>query len=334
MRARVTPVNALVDPTQKGEAAYFPFKHLSDFMEFLHEHRRHIEIITYDDLAWGDEFECEGAYSSEKMRWLDRMRRSEIDRKKIYVLLQHDVDTREERTFTLLREQERLGLRSNVMVFRHRVNRRHLQATGELELTPYKLDIDYLKSLEHQGFVIAYHSNAYEQALFDVDRAQAIFEQDVAWLAKRFDLKYFSAHGGTPGPNGTNNRNVPVPASLRQRLRWVHNGHSPWFTASYSDGGINSPKRDPAKRDLRDFVKAWRPGSRYRVLVHPQYYHQPCKTSPRLAGVPWYEEVQTFYRTTPERSIWEAVALRHDTIGPPSRVRRVLDLGVRIWRRW
>lgn len=326
-------MSALVDSTRKVEAAYFPFEYLSDFMEFLHEHRRHIEIITYDDLAWGDEFECEGPYSSEKTRWLDRMRRGEIDRKKTYVLLQHDVDFREERTFALLREQERLGLRSNVMVFRRRVNRRLMQATGELDFTPYKLDIDYLKSLEHQGFVVAYHSNAYEQAHFDMDRAQAIFEQDVAWLAKRFDLKYFSAHGGTPGPNGINNRNVPVPASLRQRLRWVHNGHSPWFTTTYSDGAINSPNIDPTKRDLRDFVRTWRPGGRYRILIHPQYYHQPYKSSPRLSGVPWYEEVRTFYRKTPEHSIWEAVALKHDAIVPSFRLKRVLDLGVRIWRR-
>jgi len=262
------------------------------------------------------------------------MRSGEIDRSKIHVLLQHDVDTREERTFLLLREEERLGLRSNVMVFRRRVDRRHLQATGELKFTPYNLDIAYLKSLEQQGFVVAYHSNAYEQAMFDMPRAEKIFEQDAAWLSQHFDLKYFSAHGGTPGPNGTNNHSVPMPASLHHRMRWVHNGHSPWFTGTYSDGGINSPKRDPTKRDLRDFVKSWRCGCRYRILIHPQYYHHPCKTSPRLAGTRWYEEVQAFYRDTPERSIWEGVALNVDSVGPPSRIRRAIDNVRRVWRRW
>jgi len=305
-----------------------------DMLEYLHEHRRHINVITYDDLAWGDEFQSQGPYNDEKRRWLDMMRRGEIDRTKIHVLLQHDVDTREERTFGLLREEERLGLRSNVMVFRRRVDRRHLQATGELRFTPYDLDVEYLKSLEEQGFVVAYHSNAYEQAKFDMDAAGKMFERDVEWLSERFNLKYFSAHGGTPGPNGTNNLSVPMPESVRERLRWVHNGHSPWFTATYSDGGINSPKRDPSKRDLRDFIKSWRPGCRYRILIHPQYYHQPCKMSPRLAGTPWYEEVQSFYRSTPECSIWDPVPLNTQSVGPPSRARRAIDFARRVWRRW
>ena len=33
-----------------------------------------------------------------------------------------------------------------------------------------------------------------------------------------------------------------------------------YFDGNYSDGGINSMKRDPAKRDLRDFVKTLKRG--------------------------------------------------------------------------
>ena len=73
-------------------------------------------------------------------------------------------------------------------------------------------------------------------------------------------------------------------------LKWVHNGMSPYFDGNYSDGGINSMKRDPAKRDLRDFVKTLKRGRRYRILTHPQYYHSPCGRSPRLSGTGWYEK--------------------------------------------
>jgi hypothetical protein len=191
------------------------------------------------------------------------------------------------------------------MIFNRRISRRRLQATGELVYTPYALDTELLATLQREeGFVVGYHSNAFEQSLFDTERALGIFTADVEALREKFDIAFFSAHGGTPGPDNLNNRDLPVPESLRTSLRWVHNGHSPWFTATYSDGGINSPKRDPARRDLREFVRSWRPGGRYRVLTHPQYYSFPCGRSPRLSGTPWYEEVQDCYSREPPISAW------------------------------
>jgi len=298
------------DPTQGGEAAYFPLRFIVDFLRFLRDNRARVNVITYDDLAWGDDYDLERNYAQERQRWLERRARGEIDPDKVHVLLQHDVDTRPERTMALLRHEEALGIPSNVMIFWRRISRRTLRDRGELEYTPYELDAEFLRDLQTKRFVVGYHSNAFEQALFDIDRAQDIFVKDLQALSQKFDIDYFSAHGGAPSPDGRNNRDVPLPPAFRNAVRWVHNGHSPWFTATYSDGGINSLKRDPAKRDLRDFVRTWRRGERYRVLLHPQYYHDPCSISPRLAGTPWYEEVRAFYASGRRGSLWDNIDIR------------------------
>jgi hypothetical protein len=164
-----------------------------------------------------------------------------------------------------------------------------------------------LERLESQGFVIGYHANAFEQAKFDRAKAEGIFRRDVEELNRKLRIRYFSAHGGTPGPDGLNNRDFPPPVDIAERLIWVHNGKTPWFSQNYSDGGINSPHRDPTKRDLRDFVRQWCPGGRYRVLTHPQYYHDPCGRSPRLSGAAWYEEVLDAYMEGRGDEIWSGV---------------------------
>lgn len=289
--------------------AYFPFQYYCDFLQFVCDHRNLIQIITYDDLAWGRDYDYEHNYPGERQDWQRQLENGEIDPNKIYVLLQHDADTRPERTLAVLREEHRRGIRSNVMIFSRRVDRRHMRTTGELRYTEYDLDYGYLARLEAKdGFVIGYHSNAYEQALFDIDKAEEIFEHDVAVLRKHFEIRYFSAHGGTPGPTALNNRNVPIPKTLRESIKWVCNGGSPWFSGHYSDGGINSPKRDPEKRDMRDFVKTWNPGHRYRVLTHPQYYGVTWRQSPRLKGTRWYQEVLAQYEARHGGSAWDEVA--------------------------
>jgi hypothetical protein len=271
---------------------YFPLEFAFDFLRFLREHDDVIEIITYEDLPWGDDVNYERSYPSEWKVWKKELRQGERDADKIYVLLQHDVDSVPERTIRLLREEEALRLPSNVMIFRERVNRRYLVRTGKLRLTGYDVDHDLLSRLESDHrFVIAYHSNTYERAGFDYAKATELIAEDVAALRERFRISFFSPHGGPPGPDGNSNNAVEPPASLKDSLRWVANRYTVRFDGMYSDGGINSPKRDPAGRDLRDFVRTWRRGGRYRVLLHPQYYHSPTQSSPRMQGTPWYDEL-------------------------------------------
>jgi hypothetical protein len=283
------------DPTKGGEAAYIPLGYYSDFLKLLVANPEHFEIITYADLEWGDDFDHLNGYPAEKRAWQNALGSGTRDPSKIYVLLQHDVDTRPERTERVLEIEQELGAPSNVMIFTRRVNRRQLAETNELVFTEYDLEYGFLKRLESEGFVIAYHSNAYEQAHFDDGKAGEILSADIATLRKEFDVKFYSAHGGTPSPNGRNNRDVAFPKSLTGLVRWVHNGASPFFDKSYSDGGINSAARDPSARDLRDFVRLWQPGRRYRVITHPQYYHDPCNVSPRLAEAEWYRDVRRIY---------------------------------------
>ena len=294
------------DDLQKG--GYFPLEYFVHFLELLKKNDDIIKIITYDDLAWRNDFDHASNYNQEYSRWKKEMKSGLREKHKIYVLLQHDVDSRAERTMRVLIEEERLGIRSNVMIFTERLNRKTLKNTGVLSFTEYPLDYEYLRNLQANcGFVVGYHCNAYEKALFDMEQACRIFEKDVARLRCHFNIAYFSAHGGVPGPDGYNNRNMRIPASLRNDIRWVHNGCSPYFDGTYSDGGINSPRSDPKKRDLRDFVRHWKPGKRYRVLIHPQYYNTPCKASPRLDGTPWYEEVLEIYDSSRPASAWDGV---------------------------
>jgi len=288
---------------------YIPLEFLVDFLEFLRRNQETVEVITYDDLDWKDDFNYQESYPTEWENWNRQLRTGARNPNKIYVILQHDVDARPERTMAILNEEQRLGIPSNVMLFHRRINRRHFQKTGELLYTEYDLDMVALRRFQDKGFVFCYHCNAFERALFNVDKAMEIFQEDVNALRWHLKIRYFSPHGGPRSAEGRTSNSLPVPESLRRSIRWVANRRSVRFTASFSDGGPNSQKRDPSERDLRDFVRSWKPGNRYRVLTHPQYYHSPCGVSPRLSEAAWYSEVLKFYNTKRPGSAWDEVTL-------------------------
>ncbi len=300
-------IDSIKDPTQGGEAAYIPFSYHADFIDMLADNPDVFQIITYDDLPWQQGEPASVGYPGEKTAWDKMLADGTLNPRKIHVLIQHDVDTRPERTMDLVRYEASRGIPSNVMIFNRRVNRRKLAQTGVLEFTPYELDTVLLQQVQGQGFVIGYHSNAYEQALYDLKQAQEIFKADVAALRQNFDIRFFTAHGGTPGPDNLNNRDLPMPEEMQIDLIWAHNGATPRFDHNYSDGGINSMKRDPTKRDLRDFVRDWQVGKRYRILTHPQYYHDPCGRSPRLSRADWYEGVLEAYSSGRGDEVWQDV---------------------------
>ena len=81
------------------------------------------------------------------------------------------------------------------------------------------------------------------------------------------------------------------------------------FHGNYSDGGLNNRKRDPNQRDLRDFVKTWEQGKRYRVLLHPQYYHNPFSPSEWLSTADWYRKMTKQCSSNQEELIWKNVKL-------------------------
>lgn len=120
----------------------------------------------------------------EQRRWKEQLKSGERDPGKIYVLLQHDVDRLPERTMILLRHERDLAIPSTVQVFKRLVNRRHLKLTGQIEYKDYPLDDELMRDLEaNHRFVIGYHNNAYEQALFDRELATQIFTNNEEVIA-------------------------------------------------------------------------------------------------------------------------------------------------------
>lgn len=295
---------AVVGDSDQPRGAYFPLQFFVDFMRYVARRPSEFNVITYDDLSWSTRERYPSDYRQEYLRWKAKTAISSEMRNKVHILLQHDVDSRAERSMEVLRHQEELGLRSNSMIFAERIDRKKLKHERVVETTEYLVDHDYLTALSAKGWVVGYHSNAMERALFNHDTARTLFSDDVATLRQRYDIRYFSPHGGVPGPNGENNSSIIVPESL-QDLIWVHNKNSASFKATYSDGGINNKSRDPEARNLIEFVRRFKPGERYRILTHPQYYDPTYREAPVLIGSAWYREVLEHYRETPRVSLWE-----------------------------
>jgi hypothetical protein len=206
------------------------------------------------------------------------------------------------------RESAHRGLPANLMIFNRRVHRKQLRDTGVLGFTDYPLDSELLQRLEQEhGFVIGYHSNAMEQALWNEGAALERFREDIAELRTRHDVRFFSPHGGVRGPFSANNSSLLLSPDLARDVRWVANRFGPRFTASYSDGGLNNLTRLQLK-DLRTFVRSWQPGRRYRVLTHPQYYVHDAQPRERLLSAEWYADLfQTAHGGA--RALWDNVEL-------------------------
>lgn len=285
---------------------YFPYRFHTDFIDHIADFPEIYQVITYRDLKWQPDDSPAKGYPAEKAAWDHAMRSGELDSRKIYVLIQHDVDSQSQRSMRLARYEALRNVPSNIMIFNRRVDRKYLTSSGKVEYTPYDIDFELLRRIHAKGFVIGYHMNAYEQSNYQLERAREVFLNDIQQLKEKLPIEFFSAHGGSPGPNQINNRDIDL-TEIEQNLIWVHNGITPKFDGNYSDGGINSIKRDPLERDLRDFVKTWQPGKRYRVLTHPQYYHDPVGRSPRLSGARWYEEVLATYSEGNHSSAWENI---------------------------
>jgi hypothetical protein len=216
-----SPTNPSEDEALRN-AGYFPRRFLTDFLKFIRGNRADINVLTYASLPWGDDSDYEGGYPQELARWNAGLQAGEFDPRKAHVLIQYDVDARPERTMALLAAPEHESVPANTMIFNKRVNRPALRTDGILQITDYDVDYALLRRLESAGFVVGYHSNAVERAQFDLERALPIFFEDIATLSIRFNVGFFSAHGGVIGPNGEKNRSLEIPCDRRDGLKWVH----------------------------------------------------------------------------------------------------------------
>ena len=296
---------------ENDKRPYFPFSYLYGFLQFLYNNNNKIKIITYKDLDWKPGDNSPESYREEFLRWINTIKQGRRDPNLIYLLLQHDIDASPERAVELLNHELENEIVSNIMIFNKRINRKILEKTGVVKYTRYEIDQKYFKKLEkNHRFVIGYHSNAMERANYSKESAKEIFMDDVLELRKQYLIEYYSPHGGVPGPNGLNNIDIVPPSSLANPPRWIHNGRSPSFNGYFSDGGIDSINIDPSTRDLRDFVRRWKPGNRYRVLIHPQYYGHDVRKSPRLENTEWYESMMAMHRANEDENIWKNLTLQ------------------------
>ena len=268
--------------------APLPFSYYRAFLQRLIQ-REDVEFITYNELSWGEDFDYRHGYPKEWETW--RAPHSLPDAKdKVYVLIQHDIDSSPPATHHMARVENEMGARSSIMTFvRWRVA---TMDPGRLE--PYSVDWTEMKRLESEGFCIGYHCNVMQNAEFDTNRICGLFTEDVAFLKERLSLRFFSPHGGYRGPNGETNASIDYPEACGTRLRWVHNRFSPKFHKSYSDGALIGRIKDGTAVDLREWVDSLERGRRYRALIHPQYYDDTRFNDEEVSGpslAPWYTEI-------------------------------------------
>ena len=244
----------------------FPPEYLESALYYLQESP--FEILTYNELPWGDDRNYADGYPGEYGRWV-----ANRDASKTYVMLQHDVDMFPGRTLRILKLEAELSIRSNVMIFKDYHDRASLELGGELIFEEYLTEeiIKAFQEYERMGFVIGYHVNVYEQTGYDIERAQEKYHNDVEYLRRFFDIKYCSPHGGARDANGKSNYILDLPDGLN--LKWVNNFHGITCKGTYSDSMLFREGKT-----AKDFLGMCEPGNRYQVLMHPQHYYEVYKS--------------------------------------------------------
>lgn len=319
----------VLDTDEAEGQGYFPLSYYIGFLDLVANNPDLFEVVTYDDFDWGADRDRQAKYPSELSNWNSWINASPARKKKIYILLQHDVDSFPAMTERVLREEERLGIPSNVMLFNRRLHRTLLERRGQFAETEYPIDWNYLDHLvRNKGFVAGYHCNAYERSQFNQSLAVQLFREDLQQMRTRIRINYFSAHGGPRDADGQSNSILNLPLDACQGARWVHNGGGPVFAGEYSDGGIRNSTRPPRSYDLRSFIAHAKPGNRYRVLTHPQYFSDQPVPVPTLCGMKWYDEALAVCDEPNQKQYWAAEKMPVQ-IRTPSLVRSVAERVIR-----
>lgn len=266
-----------------------PFK-LDHYRLLLHRllSRGDVEFITYDDLRWQPNDDHTNGYPLEWDRWRSDIKSGVVNGNTVFVLIQHDIDSGPNETLDMLHMEYEYGIRSNTMLFN---KWRGASECGQI--VDYPANFDIFSELQKFGFVFGYHCNAFHNNNFVADEnIYKYFINDIIDLRKKFDIRYFSPHGGKT-INGFGNATFDYLTETNFDVYHVHNGFSPSFNGSYSDGGLIKRLRNDGQDNL-DFY-TWtdrlKPGGRYRILIHPQYFSD-INFKP-LTGVnsQWYDRL-------------------------------------------
>lgn len=281
------PANPVAEPI-----ANFPLPWYEEFLQRLVD--LEIEVITYRDLFDdSDDWDYRSNYKREFITWRKRVR----NRKKRYLLIQHDVDNHPLFTKRMVAMEAVYGVRSNIFIFRQRYS-------IASEDPPYEIDHEFFQEAQRCGFVIGYHQNALPWAGFDPQRAVEQYRSDVEHLRRLYDISFVVPHGGVGvelDGRMIHNLNVPMPVEFEGNLRWVYNGHGVRFADRFSDGGLRKT-RDAQRIKGFDLVGGFLPklkrGTRNFCLIHPQRwgYNVDPQQNPMLAEEPWYQEVLEHYQ--------------------------------------
>lgn len=248
--------------------------------------RGDVEFITYRDLAWQEVDDYREGYPAEWSRWQARLIEGALSRRTVYVLLQHDIDSGPLQTLEMLTLEAEYGICSTTMLF-HRW--RGDSESGDL--TPYPADFESFERLQRHGSEFGYHCNAFHNAGYRELGIHDHFESDILALRRRFAIEFFSPHGGKT-VDGVGNASFNYVRAKALGVRQVHNGCSPRFRSSYSDGGLlarlrrNAPNLDPIA-----WCRSLEPGKRYRMLIHPQYFSDENFEPLSDADCEWYQRL-------------------------------------------
>jgi len=156
----------------EDEMGKLPFEYMEGLLKFLKRNEHIIEIITYDDLAWGNDYSSFESnnfikknnahvktfiYEKEFVNWNKRITKGKINKNKIYVLLQQDIDSNPDANMKVMNLQADLDIPSTFMLFMDRVDRKKIEQKGIVKITDYPLDfpkMQYLKKKNAFYFVI------------------------------------------------------------------------------------------------------------------------------------------------------------------------------------
>jgi hypothetical protein len=187
------------------------------------------------------------------------------------LFLQHDADSRPDKTLEMMSRERDRGIKSSSYFFVE-------HAEGET----YSLDIKAMQDMEQWGHEIGYHQNAYERCNYEYEQARKLVEADLEWLQRYFDIRSFVPHGGRPSPKGLNNVDFPHVGKLKPLL-WAYNGRCVLKECTWSDGGMKKRKVPPI--DPREYIKRLPKGVRAMMLMHPQYYRDCLRPDWRALSI-------------------------------------------------
>ena len=132
------------------------------YREFLEEIvKQDIQVITYKDLFQNcNDRDYTSFYPEEFKQW-----KKKRDKKKRYLLIQHDVDLNPHLTEEVVKLEQEFGVRSNIFIFSAR------WAVDNPNPT-YPVNHEFFLKAEKDGFVIGYHQNAFQRSGFDLAKAE------------------------------------------------------------------------------------------------------------------------------------------------------------------